>query len=93
MMIHTPITAHEGCISLPSAQMELPPEDFWRQTTFIETILRLNNIYTPFPWEGNIFEKLVARIGICINGPTSAFRQAECKKSGPNFFPRWDGCI
>ena len=27
MIIHTPITAHEGCISLPSAQMELPPKD------------------------------------------------------------------
>ena len=28
MMSDTPITAQEGCISLPSAQMEPPPKDF-----------------------------------------------------------------
>ena len=45
MMSMVPITPEEGCISLPSVQMELPLKDFEKQTTFIETILRLNNIY------------------------------------------------
>ena len=49
MMSNPPITPEEGCISLLSVQMELPPKDLRRQTTFIETILRLNNIYgSPF---------------------------------------------
>ena len=57
MMSMVPITPEEGCISLPSVQMELPPKDLRRQTTFIETILRLNNIYgSPFlrNWKSQI---------------------------------------
>ena len=58
MMSNPPITTEEGCILLPSVQMELPPKDFEKQTTFIETILRLNNIYgSPFFHEKAIFSK------------------------------------